>query len=250
MLRLASALCSILLITACSMNPTTPAAAVSQLTPTGKLRVAINYGNAVLAKRDAATGEVSGVSVDLARELAQRLGVELQLLPFDAANKSVEAIKNKQADVGFFAIDPLRGADTDYTAAYVVIEGTYVVPQASPIKVNADVDKPGTRIAVAAKSAYDLFLSREIKQATPWARRRLVLATRGAHAAIVERLLNELPERVLGRACTHDYLLATGAQTGARTQARARTRHTPASPLETLAPAASRAGRRRCRRTT
>ena len=166
MLRLASALCSILLITACSMNPTTPAAAVSQLTPTGKLRVAINYGNAVLAKRDAATGEVSGVSVDLARELAQRLGVELQLLPFDAANKSVEAIKNKQADVGFFAIDPLRGADTDYTAAYVVIEGTYVVPQASPIKVNADVDKPGTRIAVAAKSAYDLFLSREIKQAT------------------------------------------------------------------------------------
>jgi len=150
------------------MTPTTPApaAAVSQLTPTGKLRAAINYGNAVLAKRDTASGELSGVSVDLARELARRLGVELQMIPFDAANKSVEAIKNNQADIAFFAIDPLRGADTDYTAAYVVIEGTYVVPQASAIKINADVDKPGTRIAVAAKSAYDLFLSRQIKHAT------------------------------------------------------------------------------------
>ncbi len=167
--RIASAFFSIILLAACSMTPTAPApsaAAVAQLTPTGKLRAAINYGNAVLARRDAATGELGGVSVDLARELARRLGVEIQLVPSDAANKSVEAIRNKQVDVGFFAIDPLRGADTDYTAAYVVIEGTYVVPQASGIKVNADVDKPGTRIAVAAKSAYDLFLSRGIKRAT------------------------------------------------------------------------------------
>jgi polar amino acid transport system substrate-binding protein len=169
MLRFASVVFSITLLGACAMTPTTPvpsATAISQLTPTGKLRAAINYGNAVLARRDAITGEVSGVSVDLSRELARRLGVELQLVPFDAANKSVEAIKNRQADIAFFAIDPQRGADTDYTAAYVVIEGTYVVPEASAIKVNADVDKPGTRIAVAAKSAYDLFLTREIKQAT------------------------------------------------------------------------------------
>jgi polar amino acid transport system substrate-binding protein len=167
--QLAAALISITFLTACSMTPTPPppsAAAVSQLTPTGKLRAAINYGNAVLARRDAATGEVSGVSVDLARELGKRLGVEVQLVPFDAANKSVEAIKNQQVDIGFFAIDPLRGADTDYTAAYVMIEGTYVVRNDSPIKANADVDKPGVRIAVAAKSAYDLFLSRNIKQAT------------------------------------------------------------------------------------
>jgi polar amino acid transport system substrate-binding protein len=151
------------------MTPTLPApsaAAIAELTPTGKLRAAINYGNAVLARRDAATGEVSGVSVDLARELAKRLGVELQLVPFDAANKSVEAIKNQQADIAFFAIDPARGVDTDFTAAYVVIEGTYVVRNDSPIKTNADVDKPGTRIALAAKSAYDLFLTREIKHAT------------------------------------------------------------------------------------
>jgi len=150
------------------MNPSTPApsaAAVSQLTPTGKLRVAINYGNAVLAKRDATSGELSGVSVDLSRELARRLGVELQLVPFNAANKAVEAIKNQQVDIAYFAIDPMRGIDTDYTAAYVVIEGAYVVPQSSTIKVNADIDRPGTRIAVAAKSAYDLFLSRQIKQA-------------------------------------------------------------------------------------
>jgi len=168
MLRLAIALLSISVIAACSTTSITPApsAAVSQLTPTGKLRAAINYGNAVLARRDAATGEVSGVSVDLSRELARRLGVELQLIPVDAANKSVEAIRTKQADIAFFAIDPQRGVDTDYTAAYVVIEGVYVVPQGSNLKVNADVDKPGTRIAVASKSAYDLFLTREIKQAT------------------------------------------------------------------------------------
>ncbi len=167
--RFASTFFSILLLTACSMNPSQtspPASAVSQLTPSGKLRAAINYGNAVLARRDASTGEVSGVSVDLSRELAKRLGVELELLPFDAANKSVEAIKNKQADIAFFAIDPARGVDTDYTAAYVVIEGTYVVRNDSAIKANADVDKAGTHIAVAAKSAYDLFLTREIKQAT------------------------------------------------------------------------------------
>ena len=169
MLRFSSALVSMMLVAACSTAPIAPApsaAAISQLTPTGKLRAAINYGNAVLAKRDAATGEVSGVSVDLSRELAKRLGVEIQLIPVDAANKSVEAIRNKQADIAFFAIDPQRGVDTDYTAAYVVIEGAYVVPQASPIKVNADVDKPGIRIAVNSKSAYDLFLSREIRQAT------------------------------------------------------------------------------------
>ena len=163
-----AALVSITLLTTCSMTPTTPApsaTAVSQLTPTGKLRAAINHGNAVLARRDAASGEVNGVSVDLARELGKRLGVEVVLLPFDAANKSVEAIKNQQADIAFFAIDPLRGADTDYTAAYVLIEGTYVVRQNSPIKANADVDKPGVRIAVGARSAYDLFLSREITQA-------------------------------------------------------------------------------------
>ena len=167
--RFASTFFSIVFLTACSMNPSQtspPASAVSQLTPNGKLRAAINYGNAVLARRDASTGEVSGVSVDLSHELAKRLGVELELLPFDAANKSVEAIKNKQADIAFFAIDPARGVDTDYTAAYVVIEGTYVVRKDSAIKVNADVDKAGTHIAVAAKSAYDLFLTREIKQAT------------------------------------------------------------------------------------
>jgi polar amino acid transport system substrate-binding protein len=157
------------MLVGCANNPPAPApsaVAVSQLTPTGKLRVAINYGNAVLAKRDAATGELSGVSVDLSRELARRLGVGIELIPFNAANKSVEAIRNQQVDIAFFAIDPLRGTDTDYTAAYVMIEGTYVVRQDSPIKVNADVDKPGMRIAVAAKSAYDLFLSRNIKHAT------------------------------------------------------------------------------------
>ncbi len=169
MTRIASAILLTVFLSACTMTmntSTVPSAAIAEFTPAAKLRAAINYGNAVLAKHHPDTGEVTGVSVDLARELARRLGVELELLPVDAANKSVEAVKNQQVDIAFFAIDPLRAADTEFTAAYVMIEGTYVVPQNSPIQRNEEVDRSGIRIAVAAKSAYDLFLTRNIKNAT------------------------------------------------------------------------------------
>ena len=132
----------------------------------GTLRVAINHGNAVLARRDASSGELSGVSVDIARELARRLHMNVQLIPFDAANKAVLAVQGGQADVGFFAIDPLRSEGLAFTAPYVVIEGAYVVPQASPLQSASDVDRAGVRVAVAARSAYDLFLSRSIQHAT------------------------------------------------------------------------------------
>jgi polar amino acid transport system substrate-binding protein len=133
--------------------------------PTGKLRASINLGNPILANRDAATGEPLGVSVDLARALAERLSVELELVVFDAAGKSVEAVSDERADFGFFAIDPLRGEKIAFTAPYVLIEGFYLVRDESPVKSNADVDQPHHRVAVGKGSAYDLFLTRELKHA-------------------------------------------------------------------------------------
>ena len=132
--------------------------------PTGKLRAAINLGNPILAKLDVNQQPI-GVSVDLAHELAKRLGVPLELLVVTGEAKSVAALNEQQADVGFFAIDPLRSAEIAFTAPYVLIEGCYLVRQDSLIQNNAQVDKVGNRIAVGTGSAYDLFLSREIKHA-------------------------------------------------------------------------------------
>lgn len=134
--------------------------------PTGTLRASINLGNPILAKKNPDTGEPFGVSIDLARALAQQLGVVLELVVFDTANQSVLAVREERADIGFFAIDPLRGEGLRFTAPYVLIEGSYLVPQVSPIQSNDDVDRPGTRVVVGQGSAYDLFLSRELKQAT------------------------------------------------------------------------------------
>ena len=149
------------------MTATTPLKilATGQLAPTGTLRAVINVGNPVLAGTDPANGRPRGVSVDLARELAQRLGVPLQTTIVTTAAMSVEALKSARVDVGFIAIDPVRAADMDFTAAYVLIEGAYMVPEASPIRSNAEVDRGGVRVGVGAGSAYDLFLTRELKQA-------------------------------------------------------------------------------------
>jgi polar amino acid transport system substrate-binding protein len=145
--------------------PSTPESVVKTLTPTGKLRAAINLGNPILAGKDAVTGEPIGVSVDLARELARRLDVAIELFPFEAAGKVVEAISANRVDVGFYAIDPKRGMDTLFTAAYVVIEGVYMVRSESPLQNNSEVDRKGNRVVVGLNSAYDLFLTRELKQA-------------------------------------------------------------------------------------
>jgi polar amino acid transport system substrate-binding protein len=147
------------------MSTTLPAAVVSAFTPNGALRASINLGNPILANRDADTGEPVGVSIDLAREFARRLGVAIELVVFEKAAASVDAVRNEQADIGFFAIDPLRSEGMQFTAPYVLIEGSYLVPAGSPIQRNEDVDGDGRRIAVGAGSAYDLFLTREIKKA-------------------------------------------------------------------------------------
>jgi polar amino acid transport system substrate-binding protein len=134
--------------------------------PTGRLRAAINLGNPILAGRDAATGEPAGVSIDLARAFAAQLGVEAELVVFDTAAKSVEAVTQEQADIGFFAVDPLRGAGIAFTAPYVLIEGAYLVREDSPRRDNAEVDQPGCSVVVGQGSAYDLYLSRALQQAT------------------------------------------------------------------------------------
>jgi polar amino acid transport system substrate-binding protein len=137
---------------------------IQAFTPAGKLRASINLGNPILAGKDA-SGAVVGVSVDLARAFAAKLGVELELVVFDAAGKSVQAVSEERADFGFFAVDPLRGETIAFTEPYVLIEGYYLVRDASPIRDNADVDQPQHRVAVGKGSAYDLFLTRELKHA-------------------------------------------------------------------------------------
>lgn len=145
---------------------TAPSPALLQaFAPTGLLRASINLGNPILAGRDAAKGEPAGVSVDLARALAERLGLSVELKVFDKAAQSVEAVRGEQADVGFFAIDPARGEGLRFTAPYVLIEGSYLVPTASALQDNAEIDRAGTRVGVGAGSAYDLFLTRELKVA-------------------------------------------------------------------------------------
>jgi len=141
------------------------ASLVGAFAPEGTLRAAINLGNPVLASLDTLTGKPVGVSVDLAQELARRLGVGLELVAVPAAGASVEKVVQGQADIGFFAIDPLRGEQISFTAPYVLIEGYYAVRTASTITSNAEVDRPGVTVAVGKGSAYDLFLSRELRQA-------------------------------------------------------------------------------------
>lgn len=143
----------------------TPTASVrSAFTPTGLLRAAINLGNPILAGADE-NGQARGVSVDLATEFARRLGVELQLVVVDTAGKSVDAVASEGADIGFFAIDPLRGAQIAFSAAYVLIEGYYLVRDDAPIRANDEVDQPGRRVVVGKGSAYDLYLSRTLERA-------------------------------------------------------------------------------------
>jgi polar amino acid transport system substrate-binding protein len=153
---------------------------LKDLAPTGTLRVSINLGNIVLAQ--GAPEKPTGVTPELARELGKRLGVPVALTTFDAAGKAFEAMKAGKVDIVFLAIEPVRAAEIEFTAPYVIIEGCYVVPKDSPLKTPADVDQPGIRIGVNKASAYDLFLSRSLKNAT------LVRSEDGAQTFLDQRL--------------------------------------------------------------
>lgn len=137
---------------------------VDDLAPTGVLRASINLGNPVLAHGTPA--DPGGVTVDIAREVAARLGVPVEFVCFDAARKSFEALVSGQADICFLAIEPAREAEVAFTEPYVEIEGVYAVPQDSPVIAPDDVDRPGVRIGVKKGSAYDLFLTRTLLNAT------------------------------------------------------------------------------------
>ena len=136
-----------------------------EFTPTGVLRAGINLGNPVIAQRDPAGGDPKGVGAALARELAKRLGVEVKFTTYETAGKLADAVREDAWDVAFLAIDPARAKDIDFSDAYVHIEGTYLVADESPLKAVADVDRKGVRIAVGLKTAYDLYLTREIRNA-------------------------------------------------------------------------------------
>jgi polar amino acid transport system substrate-binding protein len=138
----------------------------SAFAPTGVLRASINLGNPILASKAPENPQgARGVSVDLATEWARRLGVDLKLVVNTTAAASVQTVREEKADIGFFAIDPLRSDGIGFTAPYILIEGSYLVSQSSPLQANEEVDQKGIRIAVGQGSAYDLYLSREIKHA-------------------------------------------------------------------------------------
>ena len=163
---------------------------VADLAPTGKLRAAINFGNTVLAQRDPASGQPQGASVDLAHELGRRLGAPIEIVAFEAAAKVFEALKMGAWDIAFLAIDPARAAEIAFTAPYVLIEGGYLVSVSSPLKTIEDVDRAGVRIASGKNAAYDLYLSRTLKQA------KLVHAPTSPGA--IELFLNEKLDAAAG----------------------------------------------------
>lgn len=139
---------------------------LSSFAPTATLRVGINLGNPILANEEPNTKRLYGVTIDIANEIGKRISLPVQLTPFKTAGATVDAVKTGEIDLVFVAIDPVRGADISYTPAYIQIEGAYMVKADSTINNNEEVDAVGNEIVVGKGSAYDLHLSREIKNAT------------------------------------------------------------------------------------
>ena len=139
---------------------------LSSFVPTATLRVGINLGNPILANEEPNTKRLYGVTIDIANEIGKRISLPVQLTPFKTAGATVDAVKTGEIDLVFVAIDPVRGADISYTPAYIQIEGAYMVKADSTINNNEEVDAVGNEIVVGKGSAYDLHLSREIKNAT------------------------------------------------------------------------------------
>ena len=166
MYRIAIVIFGLSLLVSSASTAQIPQAARSELAPSGTLHAAINFGNPILATRNPSSGEPQGVSVDLARELARRLGVPIQLVTYESAGKVVADASSGNWDIGFVAIDPKRAEVVSFTSAYVVIEGAYLVEEDSPISRNEEVDREGIRVVVGAGSAYDLFLTRNLTQAS------------------------------------------------------------------------------------
>lgn len=144
---------------------TIEASIVREFAPTGRLRAALNLGNAVLAHSHTSSERPAGVTIDLARQFGALLGVPVELVEYETAGKSGAAVAAAEADIGFMAIDPKRAESVHFTAPYVQIEGCYLVRADSPLAKNDDVDQPGRRVVVGDASAYHLFLARVLQQA-------------------------------------------------------------------------------------
>ena len=136
-----------------------------ELAPSGKLKIGLNYQNFLLVLGDGPDGQPRGIAPDLARELARRVGLPVEYVKFDAAGKLFDAVKAAQCDVGFLGAEPQRADEINFTSAYLEIPVTFLVPPGSPIKSLADIDREGVRVSVSERSAYDLYLSRNLKKA-------------------------------------------------------------------------------------
>ncbi len=165
MFKLVIAIISLALIAGCATSPQVPQAARSELAPTGKLRAGINLGNTLLSAKDPATGDMRGVAIDLAHELGKRIGVPVEIVTYDTPGQLAEAAKTGAWDIAFLAAEPARAAVISFTSAYSEIEATYLVPKDSQLRSIAEVDREGVRVAVAEKTAFDLFLSRSLRHA-------------------------------------------------------------------------------------
>ena len=137
----------------------------NELAPSGRLRIGLNYSNFLLVLGDDAQGEPRGIAPDLGRELARLVGLPLEFVKFDGAGKLFDAVKSGTCDVGFLGAEPQRANEVEFTAAYLEIPVTFLVPAGSSIRTIADVDREGVRVAVSERSAYDLYLTRTLKKA-------------------------------------------------------------------------------------
>jgi polar amino acid transport system substrate-binding protein len=140
-----------------------PDPVVSELAPTGVLRAAINMGNFLLVTGKSPSGDPVGVAPDMAREIAQRLGVPVAYVPYARPGELADAAGGGVWDIGLIGAEPQRAAKIAFSPAYVEIEATYLVPAGSPIRAIAEIDQPGRKVAVTARSAYGLWLENNYK---------------------------------------------------------------------------------------
>lgn len=147
------------------MDSTISSEARAELAPGGTLRVGINHSNFLLVNPGSPYGAPKGIAPDLALELGKRLGVPVEFVSFDAAGKTADAIRDAAVDAGFIASEAERASVIEFSSAYLELPATYLVPAGSPLHSLSDVDRPGVRIAVSGRSAYDLYLTRTLQSA-------------------------------------------------------------------------------------
>jgi polar amino acid transport system substrate-binding protein len=185
MLKIITALCAMLVSSGIAIAQPAPSPDVlKDLAPTGKLRAAMNFGNPVLVQKGA-NGEPVGVTPELAAALAKRLGVPVEFVIYSSAGKTFDGAVQNAWDIGFIAIEPARATDVDFTAPYLLIQGTYLVRQDAPFKSVVDVDAPGRTIGVGLGSVYDLYLTRTLKNAV------LIRNPKGGAAGGIEPFLDQ-----------------------------------------------------------